>query len=75
MKEYRFKALSSGDYESFCFDVTREDFERITGKQPTKWDKSKFNKGLYRLYPNEFFDEYENEIEIEIRVKEVHTIK
>lgn len=78
MKKYKFKGLPSGDYESFCFDVTKEEFEKITGKKPSKWDSSKFNKGLYRLYPNDLFDgelDDEKEIEVEIIVKEVVPIK
>lgn len=74
MKEYNFKGIPSGDYESFCFDVTKEDFEKIKGKTPDKWDKSKFNVGLYRIYPDDIF-EGEKEIEVSIIVKEAEPNK
>lgn len=51
----KFEGIPSGDYESFCWDVTRDTFWRITGKPPEDWDKSYYHEGLYRLYENDFF--------------------
>lgn len=47
-----FDGIPSGDYESFCWDVDKVTFKRITGNEPEKYDKSYFHKGLYRLYPD-----------------------
>lgn len=52
-KEMEFEGFASGDHESFCWDVGRDTFTRITGRKPEKYDKSLFNKGLYRVYPND----------------------
>ncbi len=51
-----FEGIISGDHESFCFDVTKEVFEKVTGRSPDKWDKAVFNKGLYRLYPGHILE-------------------
>lgn len=48
-------AIPSGDHEGFCFDVSREDFMRIKNAEPDKYDKSWFNKGYYRIYPQDLF--------------------
>lgn len=82
MKEYKFKAICSGDYEVFCFAVSKEDYKKIKGKEPHKLDKDIFNRNKYKIYPNDLFgepyddiDEYikskDKEYEIEIKIKEV----
>ena len=71
MREYKFRGIPSGDYEAFCFDVTKEEYERITGKKPKKWDKSKISNGLYRLYPDDLFEDFNGEVEVEIKIKRV----
>lgn len=65
---YEFDGISSGDCESFCWDVTEETFERITGKKPNKFKESRVNEGLYRLYPDDFygFDKPKCKIKISI---------
>lgn len=55
-KIIEFKGIPSGDYESFCWDVTREDFIKIKGRAPEVFEESDFNKGLYQIYPDEFYD-------------------
>ena len=55
-KTFEFIGIPSGDYESFCWDVDKETFKKITGKEPKKYYKSYFNEGLYRIYPNKFMD-------------------
>lgn len=53
---FEFTGVPSGDYESFCFDVTRDDYIKIEKDIPDEeFDASKFNNGLYRLYPDTIF--------------------
>lgn len=52
-----FKGIPSGDYEGFCWDVDKETFIKIKGEKPNKYDRSYFNKGLYRIYPREFYNQ------------------
>ena len=40
----------SGDYESNCLDVTKEEFKRLTGFDPIEYDESYFYKNLFRYY-------------------------
>ncbi|OPH61864.1 hypothetical protein BC351_01075 [Paenibacillus ferrarius] len=72
MKTFKFKGIKNGDHESFCFDVDKEDFINITGKKPNKYDKSFFNKGKYRIYPNDLLkdiiDDVEHDFEFAIGV-------
>lgn len=53
--EVEFEGISSGDHESFCWDVTEEVFIKIKGEKPKERNKSCFNKGLFRIYPNDFY--------------------
>lgn len=72
MKNFKFKAIPSGDYEAFTFAVSKEDYIKITGIKPRKSDKNQFNKDKYNLYPNDFFDLMDSnnkEFEIEIVIK------
>lgn len=52
---YEFKGIPSGDCSAFCWDVSKEEYVKITGKKPGKYDKSNENKGLYKIYPNDFY--------------------
>ena len=54
-KHLEFKAIPSGDYESFCFDVDKKTFKNIKNVEPSEFDKSFFNKGMYRIYPDDLF--------------------
>ncbi len=47
---FDFVGIPSGDGESFCWDVSEEEYKRITGENPSKGNESFFNKGFYRLY-------------------------
>lgn len=51
IKKIEFIGIDSGDYESQCFDVDKETFEKLNGHKPTEHDKSYFNKGTYRYCP------------------------
>lgn len=55
-KIIKFSGIPSGDFDSFCWDVSKEDFIKITNEEPTEDDISFSNKGLYRIYPNNFHD-------------------
>lgn len=46
-----FSAVPSGDYESFCWDVTRDEFIRLMGWKPKRYERSFFNVGLFRIEP------------------------
>jgi hypothetical protein len=46
-----FVGIQSGDYESACYDVSAEEYVRLTGEKPTKSDRSYFYAGRYRFYP------------------------
>jgi hypothetical protein len=46
-----FVGIESGDYESACYDVSFEEFVRLTGEKPGRSDRSKFYGGMYRFYP------------------------
>ena len=68
-KIFNFEAIPSGDYESFCFDVSKETFiSFIKAKYSEEYlndfggieaelknCKSVSNDGMYRLYPDDFF--------------------
>ena len=69
-KTYEFDGIPSGDGESFCWDVNKETYISIKGEQPNKFDKSESHKGLYRIYPNDFygFDRPKCRIKISIEI-------
>ena len=46
-----FEAIPSGDHEGFVWDVTKEEFVKIMGRNPKECEKSYFNKGMYHIYP------------------------
>lgn len=64
--------VKSGDYEAACMDVSAEDFERLTGRKPDKFDKSCFYKDLFRYYglniPSDFIAEYGNNAMLKVKV-------
>lgn len=54
--DIEFVAIPSGDHEAFCWDVDRETFIKIKGNEPEEdFDNSYFNKGLFRIYPDDFY--------------------
>jgi hypothetical protein len=46
----------SGDDEDFCWDVDKATFIKISGETPTKYDRSHYNRGLYRIYPSDIYN-------------------
>ncbi|MNK78410.1 hypothetical protein D3C87_980420 [compost metagenome] len=84
MKVVKFNAINSGDGESFCFNVNRDTFTLIAGREPE--DCMDFQSGEYveqgdelifapndpdkcRIYPNDIFGESGDEIEIELTIR------
>jgi hypothetical protein len=65
----QFKGIPSGDYESFCWDVTKEEFIKIKGREPDEFDPAYFNEGFYRVYPDDIFQDSTNLQEIIIESK------
>jgi len=55
-ESFQFVGRLSGDYESFCFDVEKQDFIEITNNTNERIienRKSPFNDDLYQLYPTD----------------------
>lgn len=74
-KQFIFNGYLSGDYEAFCFDVSKSDYKKITSNEPDKvFDKSYFHKGYYRLYPDDLLlsiaKHKKYKFEIIIKIKE-----
>ena len=81
-KEYEFTALNSGDGESFCFEVDKETFIKITGKQPHDFDYSNYDwdsdgnlipdkQSPLRLYPETLFGGFMKMVKIKLIVEEI----
>lgn len=72
-KTFKFNGVPSGDYESFVWDVSKEDFTVITGRAPNTSDRARFTDGRYMIYPNDLLrgiaDEDETDYEFEIIIK------
>lgn len=50
---FRFEGTPSGDDESFCWDVDKETFIKINGREPKEYEKSMIDEELYRIYPGD----------------------
>ncbi|WP_340032669.1 hypothetical protein NSQ20_12470 [Paenibacillus sp. FSL K6-1122] len=75
-KTIKFTGKPSGDHESFVWDVNKEDFIKITGQKPDRFDKAVFTKGRYMVYPNSLLEgiadeKVDYEFEITIKAKKV----
>ncbi|MCP1184915.1 hypothetical protein [Paenibacillus sp. 1781tsa1] len=71
-KTIKFTGKPSGDYESFVWDVIKEDFIRILGREPDEDDQAEVTEGRYMIYPNNLlkgFDEQDKDFEFEITIK------
>ena len=50
------KGIPSGDLECWCFNVTAEDYKRITGRDPEGWEaRFPVDEYKYSLYPSDIF--------------------
>lgn len=84
LKIIKFRGTNSGDGEAFCFDVNRETFVRIVGREPEDWDD--YQSGDFveqdgelrfipddpdkcKVYPYDLFGDSDKQVEVEIRVK------
>ncbi|WP_337033222.1 hypothetical protein [Paenibacillus illinoisensis] len=80
-KTFKFTGIPSGDYESFVWDVSKEQFVTITGKEPVAIDEAVFTDGRYMIYPNDLLkgiadeDKTDYEFEITIRAKKIRVYK
>lgn len=70
--DIEFVGINSGDNESFCWDVDKDTFIKIKGKEPETYDKSYFNERLYRVYPSDFygFDSPKSKVKLSIEILE-----
>lgn len=71
-KNFEFIGVPSGDGESFCFEVDREMFLTVTGRQPDEGDYVdasyvKQKRELFRLYPNDIFEESGKKLKVKIQ--------
>lgn len=66
-KHFEFEGEPDGDGECFCWNVDRETFVKIVGREPTKWDTlftyDTDEVSGYRLYPSDLTgtDQCEND--------------
>jgi len=67
MEKVKFNAVLSGDCECFTFAVTKDVYKQIKGKDPDKYAKNRFYKGLYNIYPDDIFGYVRDYIEITIK--------
>ncbi len=60
-KDVKVNGIQSGDHECWCFLVTKEDFIRIKGVEPNRWDVGPFaeegSEYRYKLYPSDLIVE------------------
>ena len=83
-KEFEFKAISSGNGESFCFAVDKETFIEFKNaeymgyedeykkellKMDLEYEKTHPNSNLYRLYPDSIFTS-KSKIKVKIIIEE-----
>ena len=68
--------ICSGDLECFCLLVSKEDFVRVKGSKPNKFDVGRFAKRgspyRYKLYPGDLIG-YNNDqklITLKVEVEE-----
>jgi hypothetical protein len=81
-KEFEFVGFNSGDGDSFCFEVDKETFIKVTGRQPDAfdyvngdWDENENfipdKKSLLRLYPDDLFGYLGKMVKIKLIVEEI----
>ncbi|MFT8350049.1 hypothetical protein [Clostridium saccharoperbutylacetonicum] len=58
-KEIEFIGIASQykSEESFAWDVSKEDFIKITGREPNQNDKGIYIKDTYRVFPEMLYKE------------------
>lgn len=73
-KNFEFIGVPSGDGESFCFEVDKEMFVAVTGRQPDEYDYVdasyiRQKRELFRLYPNDIFGLQEEKKKLKIKIQ------
>lgn len=83
-KEFEFVGINSGDGECFCFEVDKETFIKITGREPEnldyadgEWNDSDldfvpYEDSLIRLYPYFLFGEFGKKVKVKLVVEEIN---
>ncbi len=51
MKTFKFNGIPSGNYETFGYAVSRDDFIKIEGHEPREFDRDKFFPELFTIFP------------------------
>ncbi|MFB5759037.1 hypothetical protein [Paenibacillus medicaginis] len=67
-KTFKFSGYNSGDYESFCFAVSRDEFIRLTGHKPDSYCKNPFHKRRFNFYPNDLVEHLDGKLEYEFEI-------
>ena len=81
-KEFEFVGFNSGDGEEFCFEVDKETFIKITGREPEDFDYANGDwdeegnfipdkKSSLRLYPFHLFGYSGKMVKIKLIVEEI----
>jgi hypothetical protein len=68
-KMVNFQGILSGDYEAFCWDVTKETFIYLKNSEPDIDDQSCFNENLYKIYPDDIFGNSDKKIKINFKIE------
>jgi hypothetical protein len=71
MRKIEFTGELSGDWECFCWDVDLETYKRIKQSDPKKYDHSRFNEGMYRIYPTDIFGPDIGPVKVKIEWEEL----
>lgn len=76
MKSVEFEAVSSGDHECFCFDVDKDNYEKLVESDfREECPDSCFHESLYKVYMNDILDKLEigkhKKLKIKIEVEEI----
>ena len=64
--------VPSGDYEAACFDVSKEEFTKLEGREPEEFDESFFYKDLFRYYgveiPSKYIEEFGQDAILKVKI-------
>lgn len=81
MQKFEFEGINSGDSESFCWIVDKENFIKATGNEPDEFDgvpeyttdglDYAYSKERFYLYPNDVTGESGAKVKITIVVEEI----
>lgn len=63
IKTIEITGYDSGDYECGCFAVSKEEYKRLTGREPQRHDLSPFIPNYYMIYPDIIYPEFDKQVE------------